>query len=147
MGSRPTVRQRLRTLLPVDWSVFGGDQADEDQTASDLPDSGSVSTLSNGRRSNGDVARRRRAGAKNSTSGAAAQSGGSGVIKVTLTGGSSAFVVIDGQTRGGTPLSWRASAGRHIVSLRGENRYSPAELNVNVAGGDTARATFVVSRR
>ena len=146
-GSRATVRQRLRTLLPVDWSVFGGDQAEEDQTAADLPDSGSVSSLSNGRRSNGDVARRRRTGAKSSSSSAATQSGGIGVIKVTLTGGNSAFVIIDGQTRGGTPLAWRANAGRHVVSLRGENKYSPAELSINVAGGDTARAAFVVTSR
>jgi hypothetical protein len=70
-----------------------------------------------------------------------------GVITVTLTGGSSAFVVIDGQTRGGTPLSWKANAGRHVVSLRGEDKYSPVQLSVNLAGGDTARANFIVTSR
>jgi hypothetical protein len=69
------------------------------------------------------------------------------VITVTLTGGNSAFVVIDGQARGGTPLSWHASVGRHVVSLRGEDRYSPSALNVDLAGGDTARAAFVVAGR
>jgi len=69
------------------------------------------------------------------------------VIRVTLTGGSSAFVVIDGQTRGGTPLSWTAAAGRHVVSLRGEDRYTPAQLNVDVSGGDTSVAAFIVTGR
>jgi len=69
-----------------------------------------------------------------------------GVIRVTLSGGSSAFVVIDGQTRGGTPLSWRTNSGRHVVTLRGENSYSPRSVTVELAGGDTARAAFVVRR-
>src|SRR5204863_1862841 len=68
VGSRPAVRQTLHRVLPVDWSLFGGDQAEEEQS-SDLPDSGSV-TPSAGRRSNGDLARgRRRTGAKGSSSG------------------------------------------------------------------------------
>jgi serine/threonine protein kinase len=138
-GSRATVRQRIRGLMPADWSFFGGDQADEG-LSSDLPDSGSVGTLTTGRRSSGDIARVRRGKAP-------AQSGGIGVIRVTLTGGNSAFVIIDGQTRGGTPLLWRTNAGHHVVSLRGEDKYSPAELGVNVAGGDTARAAFVATTR
>jgi len=151
VGSRPSVRSAIRGLLPADWSLWGGDQsADEDsQAPSEFPDSGPLTRPEAGRRSGGDVvptrsvpAREPRGGAKSS-----AQRPATGVISVTLTGGSSAFVVIDGQARGGTPLFWRASAGRHVVSLRGENRYSPVEVNVDVAGGDTARAAFWVSGR
>ena len=65
-----------------------------------------------------------------------------GVIVVTLRNGSPAFVVIDGRTRGATPLTWSASAGRHVVVLRGEDRYVPESVSVQLAGGDTVRATF-----
>ena len=70
-----------------------------------------------------------------------------GIITITLQGGSSAFVIIDGQTRGGTPLTWRASAGRHIVSLRGEDKYTPPAMSVNLAGGDTALVAFSAATR
>lgn len=148
LGSRPSVRQAVRGLLPADWSFLSGDQSDDDSSAA-FPDTSSLTGPDAGRRSGGDVGRiRGRKSGKASGIGANRTArGGTGVISVTLTGGSSAFVVIDGQTRGGTPLSWTASAGRHVVSLRGEDRYSPAELAVNVAGGDTARAAFIVIGR
>lgn len=137
LGSRPQVRQAIRGLLPSDWSLFGGDQSSsDDESLTELPDTGALTKPQSGRRSGGDVGRIR----------GRARSG-TGVIRVTLTGGSSAFVVIDGQTRGGTPLSWTAPAGRHVVSLRGEDRYSPTQFNVDVAGGDTSVAAFIVTGR
>ena len=136
-GSQRSVRQTIRGLLPNDWSFLTGDQsASDDETPSELSDTGSLTKPDAGRRSGGEVGRIR---ARSRT--------GNGVIRVTLTGGSSAFVVIDGQTRGGTPLSWTAAAGRHVVSLRGEDRYTPAQLNVDVSGGDTSVAAFIVTGR
>ncbi len=149
VGSRPSVRGAVRGLWPADWSLRGGDQPaadDEGQLPPEFPDTTPLTTSDTGRRSAGDVARvRSRVPAKPAV--ASGPRPTTGVITVTLTGGNSAFVVIDGQARGGTPLSWRASVGRHVVSLRGEDRYSPAALNVDLAGGDTARAAFVVAGR
>jgi hypothetical protein len=151
VGSRPQVRGALRGLLPADWSFLTGEQtADDDQSQapSDVPGTTPLVGPDAGRRSGGDVARvRRRPAPKTPGTGANASGQTTGVITVTLTGGSSAFVVIDGQTRGGTPLSWRASTGRHVVSLRGEGKYSPVEVRVNLTGGDTAHAAFVAARR
>jgi hypothetical protein len=136
-GSQRSVRQTIRGLLPNDWSFLTGDaSASDDQAPSELADTGALTKPDAGRRSGGEVGRIR---PRSRT--------GNGVIRVTLTGGSSAFVVIDGQTRGGTPLSWTAAAGKHVVSLRGEDRYTPAQLNVDVSGGDTSVAAFIVTGR
>jgi len=143
-GSQASVRAELRGLLPANWSLGSGDQVNEDEAPLDTSPLATVDA----QRSGGDVARRRGpVKSARSAAAAAAQALVPGVIKVTLTGGSSAFVVIDGQARGGTPLSWPANAGRHVVSLRGEDKYSPAQISVNLAGGDTARAAFVTSNR
>jgi hypothetical protein len=131
-------------LLPANWSLDNGDQVNEDEAPLDTSPLATVGA----QRSGGDVARRRGSGkSARSAASAAAQALMPGVIRVTLTGGSSAFVVIDGQARGGTPLSWPANAGRHVVSLRGEDKYSPTQISVNLTGGDTARAAFVASTR
>jgi hypothetical protein len=147
VASRPSVRTALRGLVPADWSLRDADQPDEDegQTAADTSP---LTTANTGRKSGGDVVpRRAKPRPPRSAVNGPAQALTPGVITVTLTGGSSAFVVIDGQTRGGTPLSWKANAGRHVVSLRGEDKYSPVQLSVNLAGGDTARANFIVTSR
>jgi hypothetical protein len=143
-GSQPGIRAALRGLLPANWSLDNGDQVNEDEAPLDTSPLATVGA----QRSGGDVARRRGSGkSARSAASAAAQALMPGVIRVTLTGGSSAFVVIDGQARGGTPLSWPANAGRHVVSLRGEDKYSPTQISVNLTGGDTARAAFVASTR
>jgi serine/threonine protein kinase len=65
-----------------------------------------------------------------------------GVIAVTLIGGSRAAVLIDGTPRGQTPLRWRASAGPHVVKLRGLGRYSPDSMVVTTIVSDTVKAAF-----
>jgi hypothetical protein len=146
VASLPSVRSAIRGLIPADWSLRSGDQLDEGE--GQAPADTSPLTADAGRKSSGDVvSRRANTRTPRNSVNSPAQALTPGVIKVTLTGGSSAFVIIDGQTRGGTPLSWRTSAGRHVVSLRGEDKYSPVEVSVNLAGGDTARAAFVVTSR
>lgn len=146
VASLPSVRSAIRGLVPADWSLRSGDGLDEGE--GQVPaDTSPLTGVDSGRRSGGDVVSRRGATRTRNGANAPAQAFTPGVIRVTLAGGSSAFVIIDGQTRGGTPLSWTANAGRHVVSLRGQDKYSPAEVSVNLAGGDTAHAVFVVTTR
>jgi serine/threonine protein kinase len=146
VASRPSIRTALRSLIPADWSFRGSDQSVEDEGQA-AADTSPLTTVDAGRRSGGDVVSRRGTTRTRNGANAPARAFTPGVISVTLAGGSSAFVVIDGQTRGGTPLFWTANAGRHVVSLRGQDKYSPAEVSVNLAGGDTAHAVFVVTSR
>jgi hypothetical protein len=71
---------------------------------------------------------------------------GDGALVVTLDANARAVVVVDGRTRGQTPLTLKLSAGTHVVALRGRASYSPAATTVVVAANDTTRATFTVSR-
>lgn len=145
-GSNASVREKVRALWPAGWSLSGDDSGGESELPA-FPDTGSLDTLGSARRSGGDVARGRRRTSAKVTPLSVAPKPTTGVITVTLSGGSSAFVIIDGQTRGGTPLTWRASAGRHIVSLRGEDKYSPPAMSVNLTGGDTALVAFTTATR
>jgi serine/threonine protein kinase len=145
-GSKASVRDKVRALWPASWSLGSEDSGGESELPA-FPDTGSLDTLGSAKRSGGDVARMRRKNSAKVTPLTTAPRPSTGVITVTLAGGSSAFVIIDGQTRGGTPLTWRASAGRHIVSLRGEDKYSPPAMSVNLAGGDTAIVAFTAATR
>ena len=146
-GSRASVRDKVRALWPAGWSLSGEDSGSEGEPPAAFPDIGPLDTVGSSNRSGGDVARSRRRNSAKVTPLASAPRPTTGVITVTLQGGSSAFVIIDGQTRGGTPLTWRASAGRHIVSLRGEDKYTPPAMSVNLAGGDTALVAFSAATR
>jgi hypothetical protein len=144
-GSKASVREKVRALWPAGWS-FSGDDAGGESELPAFPDTGPLDTLGS-RRSGGDVARGRRRNSAKVTPLPSGPKPTTGVITVTLSGGSSAFVIIDGQTRGGTPLTWRASTGRHVVSLRGEDKYSPPAMSVNLTGGDTALVAFTTATR
>jgi serine/threonine protein kinase len=65
-----------------------------------------------------------------------------GSIEVSISGSGSAEVLIDGKNRGRAPLTWQASAGRHIVTLRPATSFSPLLMEVNVTAGATTRAVF-----
>ena len=145
-SSKASVREKVRALWPDAWSLSSDDTGGTNELPA-FPDTGSLDTLGSARRSGGDVARNRRKNSAKVTPLKSAPRPTTGVITVTLSGGSSAFVIIDGQTRGGTPLTWRASAGRHIVSLRGEDKYSPPAMSVNLSGGDTALVAFSTATR
>jgi hypothetical protein len=65
-----------------------------------------------------------------------------GSLEVSINGTGAADVFIDGVPRGRTPLTYTLATGRHVVSLRPVNAYSPATISVNVSAGSTARAVF-----
>ena len=69
-----------------------------------------------------------------------------GVLTVSTKGDGFGIVVIDGQSQGRTPLTWRGSVGRHTVTLRGVEDYSPRATTVNVNAKDTARVTFTIKQ-
>jgi len=69
-----------------------------------------------------------------------------GVLTVSTKGDGFGVVVIDGQSQGRTPLTWRGSVGRHTVTLRGVEDYSPRSTTVNVSARDTARITFTIKQ-
>jgi hypothetical protein len=69
-----------------------------------------------------------------------------GVMTISLSGGGSAIVMIDGQSQGRTPLTWRGSVGRHTVTLRGIEDYTPRSLTLSVRANDTTFASFTVRR-
>jgi serine/threonine-protein kinase len=71
---------------------------------------------------------------------------GDGALVVTLNANARAVVVVDGRPRGQTPLTLKLSAGTHVVALRGRDNYTPSVTTIVVAAGDTARATFGLSR-
>jgi serine/threonine protein kinase len=69
-----------------------------------------------------------------------------GVLTVSTKGDGFGVVVIDGQSQGRTPLTWRGSVGRHTVTLRGVEDYSPRSTTINVSAKDTARVTFTIKQ-
>jgi serine/threonine protein kinase len=72
---------------------------------------------------------------------------GDGFVVVTIDANERAAVFIDGRPRGQTPLTLKVTAGKHTVALRsGVVSFSPSSLTIDIAPGDTARATFGVSR-
>jgi len=71
---------------------------------------------------------------------------GDGIMVVTIEANERAAVFVDGRPRGQTPLTLKVSAGKHTVTLRGATSFSPSSLTVDIAPGDTARATFGLGR-
>ena len=69
-----------------------------------------------------------------------------GVMTVSLSGGGFGIVMVDGQSQGRTPLTWRGSVGRHVVTLRGVEDYSPRSTTVSLSAKDTARVAFTIRR-
>jgi hypothetical protein len=67
-----------------------------------------------------------------------------GYLRVTAIGGV-AVVMVDGTPRGRAPTVVSAAPGRHAVRLVGVSRYTPVEIEVDVASGDTARVDFEVA--
>jgi serine/threonine protein kinase len=65
-----------------------------------------------------------------------------GGIAVIFEGPVRATVLIDGEPRGETPLVWEGAPGRHVVTLRGIQGFTPAQITVNLTAGDTVRAAF-----
>jgi hypothetical protein len=65
-----------------------------------------------------------------------------GSLEVSINGTGAADVFIDGVPRGRTPLTWNASPGRHVITLRQVDAFKPASIAVTVAAGGTARAVF-----
>ena len=65
-----------------------------------------------------------------------------GAIEVSISGSGPADVLIDGKNRGRAPLTWQASAGKHIVTLRPATSFSPLLMEVTVTPGTTTRAVF-----
>src|SRR4029078_2541461 len=50
-----------------------------------------------------------------------------GEMTVSLSGGGFGIVMVDGQSQGRTPLTWRGSVGRHVVTLRGVGDDTPRQ--------------------
>jgi serine/threonine protein kinase len=69
-----------------------------------------------------------------------------GVLVVSTKGDGFGVVVVDGQSQGRSPLTWRGSVGRHTVTLRGVEDYSPKSTTVNVSAKDTARVVFTIKQ-
>jgi serine/threonine protein kinase len=69
-----------------------------------------------------------------------------GVLTVSVTGGGSAIVMIDGQSQGRSPLTWQGSTGRHTVTLRGVEDYSPKSITISIRANDTSHVTFTLRR-
>jgi serine/threonine protein kinase len=72
---------------------------------------------------------------------------GDGVVIITVDANERAAVFIDGRPRGQTPLTLKISAGKHTVAVRsGTTSFLPSSLSIDVAPGDTTRATFGLGR-
>jgi serine/threonine protein kinase len=69
-----------------------------------------------------------------------------GVLTVSVVGGGSAIVMIDGQSQGRSPLTWRGSVGRHTVTLRGVEDYAPRSITTSLRANDTSAVTFTIRR-
>ena len=69
-----------------------------------------------------------------------------GILTVSLLGGGSAIVMVDGQSQGRTPLTWRGSVGRHTVTLRGVEDFSPRSITTSVRANDTTSVAFTIRR-
>jgi serine/threonine protein kinase len=77
---------------------------------------------------------------------ASAASGPTGFLSVSIkSGDTTAQVFVDGLRRGKTPLVWQASAGKHIVTVKGSKTFAPASMPVTVTPHDTVRAVFAPS--
>jgi len=64
-----------------------------------------------------------------------------GILSITIEGPGAAEVLIDGQLRGRTPMLW-TGAGKHVVTLRKPDGFSPASVTVDVQPGTKNRAVF-----
>lgn len=77
---------------------------------------------------------------------AAAGSAQTGFLSVSIkSGDTTAQVFVDGLRRGKTPLVWQASAGKHVVTVKGSKTFAPASMPVTVTPHDTVRAVFAPS--
>jgi len=54
--------------------------------------------------------------------------------------------MIDGQSQGRSPLTWQGSTGRHTVTLRGVEDYSPKSITISIRANDTSHVTFTLRR-
>jgi len=54
--------------------------------------------------------------------------------------------MIDGQSQGRSPLTWRGSVGRHTVTLRGVEDYAPRSITTSLRANDTSAVTFTIRR-
>ena len=111
-----------------------------DETQRQNPSSGDSRNSSSGSAiaSTGEAASRNSA----SQQGEASANATTGALTVSIDGAGTADVFIDGVARGRTPLTWTASPGRHVVTLRQATAFKPASISVTVAAGSTARAVF-----
>jgi serine/threonine protein kinase len=65
-----------------------------------------------------------------------------GFVSVSTSTGEGASVFIDGILRGKAPIVLRASAGKHVVSVKGTGSLAFASMSVTVAKRDTVRAVL-----
>jgi serine/threonine protein kinase len=65
-----------------------------------------------------------------------------GFLAISVKSGRVASVFVDGLLRGKTPLVWKATAGKHVVSLKGVSKFAPESISVTVTRHDTVRAVF-----
>ena len=67
-----------------------------------------------------------------------------GFLSIAIKSGDTNTVVfLDGQRLGKAPLVWKATPGRHVVSVqRAGTTFAPASMPVTVTLHDTVRAVF-----
>jgi serine/threonine protein kinase len=70
-----------------------------------------------------------------------------GFLSIAIKSGDTNTVVfLDGQRLGKAPLVWKATPGRHVVSVqRAGTRFAPASMPVTVTLHDTVRAVFAAA--
>ncbi|HEV8214788.1 MAG TPA: serine/threonine-protein kinase [Gemmatimonadaceae bacterium] len=64
-----------------------------------------------------------------------------GLVSITIDGPGAAEVLIDGKLRGRTPMVWTGT-GKHVVTLRQPDGFTPASVTVDVQPGTKNRAVF-----
>jgi serine/threonine protein kinase len=67
-----------------------------------------------------------------------------GVLTVSVSGSGPATVLVDGQSYGRSPLTWRGAVGRHVVTLRGVEGFTPKFATVRVSATDTTHVSFTI---
>jgi serine/threonine protein kinase len=67
---------------------------------------------------------------------------GAGFVAVTTKSGENVSVYIDGILRGKAPFVFRATPGKHVVSVRGTGNLAFGSMSVTITAKDTARAVF-----
>jgi len=64
-----------------------------------------------------------------------------GLVSITIDGPGASEVLIDGQLRGRTPMVWTGT-GKHVVTLRQPDGFTPESVTVDVQPGTKNRAVF-----